>query len=82
MMSFIEGVGDEVVAFAVILLVLVLAATVTFFLNSSPFTEHQQTSQVQNESSSLQVIQIYYSLIVLICFTRKNIVVSILMPIK
>lgn len=76
MMSFIEGVGDEVVAFAVILLVLILAATVTFFLNSSPFsTEHQQISQVQSESSPVQVIQIYHSLIVVICFTLKNIVV-------
>lgn len=75
MMSFIEGVGDEVVAFAVILLVLILAATVTFFLNSSPFTEHQQISQVQNESSPVQVIQIFHSLIVILCFTLKNIVV-------
>lgn len=75
MMSFIEGVGDEVVAFAVILLVLILAATVTFFLNSSPFTEHQQISQVQNESSPVQVIQIFHILIVILCFTSKNIVV-------
>lgn len=74
MMSFIEGVGDEVVAFAVILLVLILAATVTFFLNSSPFTEHQQISQVQNESSPVQVIQIFHILIVILCFTLKNIV--------
>lgn len=75
MMSFIEGVGDEVVAFAVILLVLILAATVTFFLNSSPFTEHQQISQVQSESSPVQVIKIFHSLIVIFCFTLKNIVV-------
>lgn len=43
-MSVIEGVGDEVVAFTVVLLVLILAATVTFLLNSSPFTDVRSAS--------------------------------------
>lgn len=52
-MSFIEGVGDEVAAFAVILLVLILAATVTFLLNSTPFSERQfAQSTTTNVSSS------------------------------
>lgn len=52
-MSFIEGVGDEVVVFSVILLVLILAATITFLLNSSPFTEVQTVSLHPIESSPL-----------------------------
>lgn len=52
-MSFIEGVGDEVVVFSIILLVLILAATITFLLNSSPFTEVQTVSLHPIESSPL-----------------------------
>ncbi|XP_035219221.1 transmembrane and ubiquitin-like domain-containing protein 1 [Stegodyphus dumicola] len=36
-MSFIEGVGDEVVGFAVTLLILVLCAIVHFFRNANPW---------------------------------------------
>lgn len=52
-MSFIEGVGDEVTAFAVVLLVLILAATVTFLLNSTPFSERRHVSRIDPSISPL-----------------------------
>lgn len=54
-MSFIEGVGDEVVAFAVILLVFVLAATITFFLNDFPVIEQNRQILTTPETAPNQV---------------------------
>ncbi|XP_054718698.1 transmembrane and ubiquitin-like domain-containing protein 1 [Uloborus diversus] len=55
-MSIVEGIGDEVTVFAAFILIIILAATVTFFLNVTPIGNGSSSRDVLIDSNSNELV--------------------------